>query len=82
MNIRSVAVGRAMDVLVQQSRILPSILFHVPSPGSIDQGTRSEPFLDITEYEDPEHASDSDDEDNQDQFLELKELELHTTASC
>lgn len=73
MNIRAITMGRAMDVLAQQSRVVPSILFRVPE--SDGQETRNEPFDDGTESEE----SRDDDEDNHVEFLDLKEL--CTTAS-
>ena len=63
-----------MDVPAQQSRVVRSLLFHVPE--SVSQGTRNGSFPDVTESEEPQ----DDDEDNHDKFLDLSEL--RTTSSC
>lgn len=58
-------MGRAMDVLVQQSRVVPSLMFRIPE--SVSQGTSSGSFPGVTESEEPQ----DDDEDNHDKFLDL-----------
>lgn len=60
-------MGKAMDVLAQQSRIVPTILFRIP--GSVSsKGPMSEPssFAD-TESEEPHWQYDN--EDNHNEFL-------------
>lgn len=61
-------MGRAMDVLTQQSCIVPSILFRFP--GSVSRATRTEtelfPDSDVTESQELQN----DDDDDRDQFPE------------
>lgn len=67
MNIREITMESAIDVLTQESRAVPSILFRYSESNS-SRATRSEPSPDVIELGEPQ--LENDDDDDHDQFLE------------
>lgn len=51
MNLRSVTMGRAMETLAQQTRIVPTIMFRSSESVSYGMGELEEPPPDVMELE-------------------------------